>query len=156
MTEDEQPYKLISPKILFYIKNKTKITFRLEKMPEYFYTGIITSIVEDHKKDEYRQLVLKLDNGEEMLFHEDDILESSIHPASIQPIKSFERITITEETRMNIFEKANYKCELKLEGCTKKATEIDHIIPVSKGGSNETYNLQASCLKCNRMKSNKL
>ena len=38
----------------------------------------------------------------------------------------------------------------------KISTEVDHIIPVSKGGSNEAYNLQASCLNCNRTKSNKI
>ena len=34
--------------------------------------------------------------------------------------------------------------------------EIDHIIPVSKGGTTTEENLQTLCWKCNRAKSNKL
>lgn len=34
--------------------------------------------------------------------------------------------------------------------------EIDHIIPVSKGGRTEETNLQTLCWKCNRTKSNKI
>ena len=34
--------------------------------------------------------------------------------------------------------------------------EIDHIIPVSKGGYTTEENLQTLCWKCNRTKSNKI
>ena len=34
--------------------------------------------------------------------------------------------------------------------------EIDHIIPVSKGGRTVEDNLQTLCWKCNRSKSNKI
>ena len=34
--------------------------------------------------------------------------------------------------------------------------EIDHIIPVSKGGLTEENNLQTLCWKCNRSKGNKI
>jgi len=100
------------------------------------------------------EIVLTLDNDEKMIFVDMDILTSSIHPANIQPIKNFIRHQIPEKVRKEIFEKCNYQCELKLDGeCTGKATEIDHIVPIKKGGGDDPYNLQGSCMHCNRVKS---
>lgn len=33
---------------------------------------------------------------------------------------------------------------------------IDHVVPISKGGSNEDTNLVTACLPCNRSKRDKL
>jgi len=43
-------------------------------------------------------------------------------------------------------------CEAKI----KDRYEIDHIIPVSKGGANDRQNIQLLCPECNRKKSDKL
>ena len=52
--------------------------------------------------------------------------------------------------RSFIFSRSNGKCVY----CGAKATEIDHVIPRSSGGTNSIYNLVASCRNCNQMKSN--
>ena len=52
--------------------------------------------------------------------------------------------------RSFIFSRSNGKCVY----CGTKATEIDHVIPRSNGGTNSTYNLVASCRACNQIKSN--
>jgi len=52
---------------------------------------------------------------------------------------------------------ASYKGRCALCGATSKERriEVDHIVPRSKGGSNDISNLQALCDECNRGKSNK-
>ena len=56
-----------------------------------------------------------------------------------------------KELRNFIFSRSGGKCVY----CGAKATEIDHVIPKAKGGTNSSYNLVASCRACNKKKSNK-
>lgn len=37
--------------------------------------------------------------------------------------------------------------------CGKPATEVDHIIPLRKGGTDDNFNLRALCKKCHSSKS---
>ena len=52
--------------------------------------------------------------------------------------------------RKFIFSKTKGRCSY----CEEKATEIDHIVPRAKGGTNSTYNLTPACRSCNEKKSN--
>ena len=52
-----------------------------------------------------------------------------------------------------LFDKYNNKCA---QCGSSEKLEIDHIIPIARGGSNETTNLQILCRKCNRKKGAKL
>jgi len=63
------------------------------------------------------------------------------------------RQLIPKGIRHEVFQLDNYKC---LEcGVTSNicSLEIDHIIPVSRGGTDEMSNLQTLCYTCNREKS---
>lgn len=55
--------------------------------------------------------------------------------------------------RNRILEKYRFKC---CQCGSKSNLEIDHIIPLSKGGRHDEDNFQVLCRKCNRTKSNKL
>tara|TARA_R110002049_G_scaffold309180_1_gene518104 strand:- start:5655 stop:5903 length:249 start_codon:yes stop_codon:yes gene_type:complete len=69
--------------------------------------------------------------------------------------------------RKKVYEKSNFKCsycELKFEipknwdGLSaihngEMFLEIDHIKPISKGGSDKIENKQSLCQKCNNVKS---
>ena len=66
--------------------------------------------------------------------------------------KKENRIYFDTETRERILKKSKCKCarcgkELNMSNMT-----IDHIIPLSKGGTNKEYNLIAMCKKCNKEK----
>ena len=54
-------------------------------------------------------------------------------------------------TRLQILERDNYACRY----CGKDATHVDHILPVSRGGTNDHENLAASCAHCNLSKGDK-
>jgi hypothetical protein len=61
----------------------------------------------------------------------------------------YKRHGLTLKTRYAILKRDDFKC------CScgnKEYLEIDHIIPVSKGGKNEEENLQTLCYYCNRGK----
>ena len=43
-------------------------------------------------------------------------------------------------------------CQIAFDGCTVRATEVDHVIPRSRGGSDQLENLQAACSRCHASK----
>jgi len=47
-------------------------------------------------------------------------------------------------------------CSVSIHAEPHLLLEVDHIIPVSKGGLSAEENLQTLCWRCNRTKSNKL
>jgi 5-methylcytosine-specific restriction endonuclease McrA len=47
------------------------------------------------------------------------------------------------------------QCWLQLEGCTGEADTMDHVIPLSRGGSNWPSNLRPACKHCNSSKKDK-
>lgn len=63
-----------------------------------------------------------------------------------------ERINIPLSVRKYIYERDKFQCQ----SCGKKGNEtqlnIDHIIPLAKGGSNDLSNLQTLCYQCNQRK----
>lgn len=73
------------------------------------------------------------------------------------------RIPFTEDIRAKVLEKTSTRCHICHKTLAKKnygvigmrgAWEIDHSIPISKGGTNHLNNLYAACIPCNRKKGN--
>ena len=74
------------------------------------------------------------------------------------PPKHNKRVGIGNTLRFQILIRDNFTCQYcgvnKEEDGVK--LEVDHIVPVSKGGTNNKSNLTTACFKCNRGKSNKV
>lgn len=67
------------------------------------------------------------------------------------------RKTIPPKLTLKVLKRDNYKCLI----CGKSPSthpelslEVDHILPVSKGGTNDLENMQTLCFYCNRGKGN--
>lgn len=57
------------------------------------------------------------------------------------------------ETRMAVFTRDNFTCQYC--GAAGVPLECDHILPVSRGGSDDLSNLTTACAPCNQSKNNK-
>ena len=62
---------------------------------------------------------------------------------------------ISGSVRYKVLLRAKNRCESCGISSLKKALEVDHIIPRTKGGKDELSNFQALCYTCNSQKSNK-
>lgn len=97
-------------------------------------------------------IVLNLDNLERFSLY---ILDQIRLMNSIK----YQRLLMTRQLRNEIMNRDNYtcqKCGLSISEEPNLLLEIDHIIPISKGGKTICENLQTLCWRCNRQKSNKL
>lgn len=69
--------------------------------------------------------------------------------------KKSKRKALSQKTRFEVFKRDQFTCQY----CGRKAPDVvlqvDHIIPVAKGGKNEILNLVTSCVDCNSGKSDR-
>ena len=64
-----------------------------------------------------------------------------------QAICRVERGKVTNKMRFSIYNRDNYRC--RKCGRRAKNLEVDHIIPIAKGGKTVYENLQTLCHRCN-------
>jgi len=72
---------------------------------------------------------------------------------SISPTMS-ERKSVSTRRRFEIFKRDGFTCQYCGKRPPNTILHLDHIIPVSKGGTNQTENLITACIDCNLGKSN--
>ena len=65
------------------------------------------------------------------------------------------RKAITKTARFEVFKRDKFTCQYCGASAPDVILEIDHIKPVSKGGTNDIINLITACRDCNRGKSDK-
>lgn len=71
----------------------------------------------------------------------------------------YERRKLTKEIRQAVIARDNWTCQICGNSVYKDPNlllEVDHIIPIAKGGKTEPNNLQTLCFKCNRKKSDNI
>lgn len=90
-----------------------------------------------------------------IMFELDQLHVEEPRATTIKRRKKSVRELFTWRDRYYALQRDHYRCVLcgsgpKVDGVK---VEVDHIIPVSKGGQNNKENLQTLCIKCNRGKS---
>ena len=65
------------------------------------------------------------------------------------------RKNLSKKVRFEVFKRDSFKCQYCGRSAPDVVLEVDHIIPVSKGGDNDISNLITSCFDCNRGKRDK-
>ena len=91
-------------------------------------------------------------NLEDFIFYLNDLIKFRKSIAG-------QRALMTTSLREKIKTRDNYrccKCSLSIEDERNLLLEIDHIIPLSRGGITSEENLQTLCWKCNRTKGAKI
>ena len=55
--------------------------------------------------------------------------------------------------RARVLKRDRYRCQLRYPGvCIVRAREMDHIVPVTEGGTDDLSNLQSACGPCHQRK----
>ena len=88
-----------------------------------------------------------------------ELIKALENKLTIKEFVKEQRLLMTKKLREFIKERDNFTCCNCGNSIHKEPNlllEIDHIIPVSKGGTTTEENLQTLCWKCNRAKSNKI
>lgn len=67
-----------------------------------------------------------------------------------------ERMLIEPHIKRQIWERQHEKCAYCGTRRQLKHMTVDHIIPFSKGGTDDIENLQCTCKMCNRLKNDML
>lgn len=88
-----------------------------------------------------------------------DLINALQNKLTMKSFTKEQRALMTSKMRESIKKRDNYTCCHCGNSIHKEPNlllEIDHVIPVSKGGRTEENNLQTLCWKCNRSKSDKI
>ena len=52
------------------------------------------------------------------------------------------------KARLKCLQRCQWRCEIRLAGCQGAASQVDHITPVSQGGTHDQSNLRGACKSC--------
>lgn len=139
-----------------YNKYQNEI-YEAEKMKRTYQFKVLICINYSSKKGKVRK-------SKSHIYYQDEFMKIMKKYREIQNTQEInqissriERARMSDSIRYDVLRRDNYKCAICGKGNRDGVKlEVDHIIPVSKGGKTEMSNLQTLCERCNRGKSNKL
>jgi len=145
----------------FLSYDETQIEYYKERallMPFKYLSKHHKEIKRNGHKYYYEGFDLNTEQKQELIKMYTDKLEKYIASRGLKKIFNHRTIAsgvISGSIRYKVLLRAKNRCESCGISSSKKALEVDHIIPRSKGGKDELSNFQALCYTCNSQKSNK-
>lgn len=144
----------VKDKILSIIKNADKPILLGDKAEAKkgtfcYYKDAIYKVDHQYSLEEIALLIFELEDRERQKFEKLKKKMEIVQEIEKQP----KREQIPEEVRIAVWRRDEGKC-VKCDSRDK--LEYDHIIPVSKGGSNTVRNIELLCEACNRRKKDKI
>lgn len=156
--EEEKIFSLIQNKIPLIVVEYSKDEIMQELGFELFFNDIKFSTytflyVSAGGNSSLRcDVTLDINNLEDFIRYINDVIS---HKKSI----NYQRSLMTKKLRNKILNRDDFTCKICQNSTYNEENlllEIDHIIPLSKGGFTTEENLQTLCWKCNRKKSSKI
>jgi len=128
----------------------------LDNMVKFRHDKTVFEQYERNVKGNFLYLEKKLgEKQEEIVFLRSKLNEIDLNNQVIAGKIKPQRKPISASLRHEVFVKDGFKC-VDCGATNKERTlHVDHIIPVSQGGSDELSNLQTLCDKCNFSKNNR-
>ena len=115
----------------------------------WLYQDTIYQVTGTYTDAEKKLLILDFADRERQQFER---LKAKFSKEQMEHIK-YQRIRIPENVRIEVWRRDEGKCA----GCgSRENLEYDHIVPVTRGGSNTARNVEWLCAVCNRSKGDRI
>lgn len=115
----------------------------------WLYQDNLYGIKGSYSKEHQALLILDTADQDRLKFER---LKTKFSDEQIEEVK-YERARIPEDVRIAVWRRDQGKCGT----CgSRDRLEYDHIVPVSRGGSNTSRNVELLCETCNRSKGNRI
>ncbi len=148
----EPEIKKINSLLKFYYKENVDIVLRVKSINHLVIKGKII------KKNFFgkKYVIIKGKDKNPIKIFIEDVETNSIVPLDYEKKENkVKRISIPPSLRYKILKRDRFTCQSCGARAPDVELEVDHKIPVSKGGTDDELNLITKCKDCNRGKSNK-
>jgi len=151
----EESFKKLKSLLEFYKDNEEEIELKVR------YRGGVTLRGKIIKTGSLfnKGIVISSFEGSLIKIYLEDIELESVFPIGFlknKKIKKENRDSISPKLRFAVLRRDKYVCQYCGACGPETELEVDHKIPVSRGGTDEMENLVTSCIKCNRGKGNRV
>jgi len=149
----EKEKKKLNALLNFYRKEEIVISLRMLHLQN----TVIRGNVIKRGFIPQRYFVLKGKDKESIMFFLEDILPNSIIPFDYEKKENKNnRSPLSKSLRHKILKRDRFTCQACGARAPDVELEVDHKIPVSKGGTDDESNLTTLCVDCNRGKRDKV